>query len=101
MNQCNKCSKRKCDRLRMHRSKKRTLTLKELQGKCNAHVPVPRVTEPLIDLAVGNNPQGVQDCLSQFPFPTDHLISGGKRRGKRRNRKRAYRGKGQPRNAGK
>ena len=100
MKQCNKCSNRKCDRLRMHRAKKRILTLKELQGKCLTHVPVPRVTEPLIDLAVGNNPQGVQDCLSQFKFPTDHLISGGKR-GRKRNRKRTHRGKRPSGNAGK
>jgi hypothetical protein len=100
MKQCNKCSKRKCDRLRMHRAHKRILTLEELQGDCPQHVPVPRVTESLVDLAVGNNAQGVQDCLSQFPFATDHLISGGKKRGRKRNRKRAYRGKRQPRNTG-
>ncbi len=94
MKQCNKCSNRKCDRLRMHRAKKRQLTLKELQGNCTSHVPVPRVTEPLVDLALGNNAQGVQDCLSQFPFPTDHLISGGKR-GRKRNRKRSVRSKRQ------
>ena len=93
MKQCNKCSNRKCDRLRMHRSKKRVLSLKELQSDCPYHRRVPRVTEPLVDLAVGNNAQGVQDCLTQFPFPTDHLISGGKKRGRRNNRKHSGRGK--------
>lgn len=93
MRQCNKCSNRKCDRLRMHRAKKRVLSLEELQSNCSYHRPVARVTEPLVDLAVGNNAQGVQDCLSQFPFATDHLISGGKKRGRRKNRRHSNRGK--------
>lgn len=101
MKECNNCSKRKCDRLRLHRAKKRILTLEELQGACAFHQRVPLITEPLVDLAVGNNAQGVQDCLSQFPFATDHLISGGKKRGHRRNRKRTHRSKGQSRNTGK
>jgi hypothetical protein len=101
MKQCNNCSNRKCDRLRMHRAKKRQLTLKELQNDCPMHQRVPLVTEKLIDLALGNNVQGVQDCLSQFPFATDHLIDGGKNRGHRRNRKHSRRSKGRPSNAGK
>jgi len=97
--QCNNCSNRKCDRLRLHRAKKRVLSLEELQGKCLIHKPVPMITEPLVDLALGNNAQGVQDCLSQFPFPTDHLIDGGKR-GRRRSRKRTHKRKGRSGDSG-
>jgi hypothetical protein len=100
MKQCNKCSNRKCDRLRMHRAKKRTLSLENLQSDCPMHQPVPLITEKLVDLALGNNAQGVHDVLNQFPWPTDHLIDGGNR-GHRRNRKRTRRSKGRPSNAGK
>jgi hypothetical protein len=94
MKQCNNCSNRKCDRLRLHRGGKRVLSLKQLQGDCPFHKRVPRVTEPLVDLAVGTNAQGVHDCLSQFPWRFDHLISGGKR-GRGNDRKHSGRGKRQ------
>jgi hypothetical protein len=106
MKQCNYCSNRKCDRLRLHRAKKRVLSLKELQSSCPYWKRIPRPGESLLIIALGSNPQGVQDCLSQFNFRIIDLKSypfqraahkdGGKR-GNRSNHKRAFRGKGHAR----
>ncbi len=107
MIECNKCSRRKCDRLRLHRAKKRVLSTDELQSHCPYHQPVPRVTEQLLILALGTNPQGVQDVLSQFDFriidlksyPFQRAVSnkperkkGNRKHGHRPNRKRTHRG---------
>jgi hypothetical protein len=73
MRQCNYCSNRKCDRLRLHRAKKRTLSVEELQSDCSRWRPVPLYKEKIIMLCIDKNPQAVHDVLQAHNFRLQEL----------------------------
>ena len=105
MRECNKCSNRKCDRMRLHRSGKRKLSVEEMQSSCPRWKPVSMYKEKVIMLCIDKNPQAVHDVLQAHgmrlqeladrPYFKITLTDKRKRkRGNRRNRKRPYRNQG-------
>ena len=107
MRQCNRCANRKCDRIRLHRSKRLKLTASQMRQTCSQWIPIWSKTEKLFFAALATNAQGVHDVLAANgfkvieladpPYFKFHLEKENIRYDKKRNRKRAGRDK---RNAG-
>jgi len=71
MRQCNRCSRKGCDVLRMHKAGKRKLTTEQLQDECDRHIFLEKWKLPLLVLAIEAHPQGVHDVLGKFNFTLD------------------------------
>ncbi len=73
MRQCNRCRNNKCDRIGLHRKKKRVLSVKEMQKWCPYWKPLIPFKEKFLILALENNPQTVHDVLYKFGFMVHEL----------------------------
>lgn len=102
MRQCNKCSNRKCDRIRMHRSKRRILSTAELQGSCPVARPPEVYKEKMLSTLLDSQPQQVHDILQAHGFILHERTGGrfritlsekGKQHARKRNNRRSHRGK--------
>lgn len=73
MRQCNSCRNRRCDRIKLHRSGKVELSVKQMQSDCPRHKPLIPWKKKLIVAALSTNPQGVHDVLARHKMQLQEL----------------------------